>query len=252
MDDVLRVRLARLAKALRSFHMVDRFGLGSLLGAERIPDVAVFAAQLLRYDVGLPAGISVDDFAKVIRAGVAGEDSGAHSALSSTLGSLKAVPPGRRGASAYHEAAMALFGLLLGDQVALEAKEAAANGGRKKIDILYRNKFEGGFFLALRDNHGIPCAYIPVECKNYNDDLANPELDQLAGRLGEGVGKVGLLLCRSIRNAHAVEDRLRGFKSKGEYLLVLTDDDFEQMVADSEHGLVDRVLHRKLRELVLS
>jgi len=254
MDNVRRTRISRLANALREFHIVDRFGLGDLLGEERIPGIEVFVAQLRRHDIGLPAGISVEDFAQVIRNSVIAGDAerAANDKLAEALRQLKAIPWGTDGASAYHEAAIAIIGLLWGNQITLERKEAPMNGARKKIDILYRNRFEPGFFRSLRDDHGIACPYIPFECKNYNGDPANPELDQLAGRLTQRIGKLGILLCRGIDDARAVEDRCRGFKAKEEYLLVLTDNDLDQIAKDRANGTNEQVLHSKLRDLLLS
>jgi hypothetical protein len=253
-DTVRRTRISRLANSLREFHMVDRFGLADLLGEERIPGTEVFIAQLRRHDVGLPPGISIEQFAQVIRNGViaSGVDREANDKLAEKLRELNLTPPGALRAAAYHDAAIVIIPLLWGDQLTLELKEAPLNGARKKIDILCRNRFEPGFFRSLRDDHGIPCPYIPFECKNYNEDLGNPELDQLAGRLIHSIGKFGILLCRAIAEARAVEDRCRGFKAEGKYLLVLTDNDLDQIVKDRVDGTDELVLHAKLRDLLLS
>jgi hypothetical protein len=251
---VRRTRISRLANALRNFHIVDRFGLGDLLGGEHVPGIDVFVAQLQRYDVGLPPGISVEDFALLIRDAVIAGDAERETnyKLAATLHRLKAIPLGISGASAYHDSSIAMIELLWGDEITLEKKEAPLNGARKKIDILYRNRFETGFFRSLRDDHEIPCPYIPFECKNYSSDPTNPEFDQLAGRLTPSVGKFGVLLCRSIADARAVEDRCRGFKAEGKFLLVLADDDLDQMVKDRVQGSDERVLHARLRDLLLS
>ena len=54
--------------------------------------------------------------------------------------------------------------------------------GRKRIDITFDNVANEGFFYWLRENYSAPL--IMIECKNYNQDLANPELDQISGRFG--------------------------------------------------------------------
>jgi hypothetical protein len=72
------------------------------------------------------------------------------------------------------------------------------NEGRKRIDILFNNSSEKGFFSRLVQLHKFLCPYVSVECKNYAEDPQNPELDQLQGRFSRKRGMVGFLVCRSV------------------------------------------------------
>ena len=67
------------------------------------------------------------------------------------------------------------------------------------IDITFENASEKGFFFDFPfKNPAIPCNFVMVECKNYVGEVANPELDQLAGRFSPRRGRFGILACRSL------------------------------------------------------
>ncbi len=46
-----------------------------------------------------------------------------------------------------------------------------------------------------------------VECKNYGNEVGNPELDQLSGRFSPSRGLIGILVCRSFRNKEKFLER---------------------------------------------
>jgi hypothetical protein len=52
--------------------------------------------------------------------------------------------------------------------------------------------------MHVSNNYRAP--YIYVECKNYTGDPANPELGQLAGRVSNRRGQVGILFCRKLKD----------------------------------------------------
>ena len=55
--------------------------------------------------------------------------------------------------------------------------------GRGRIDIIADNYGQAGLFAELRQE--LNTTSVPIECKNYNDDLGNEEFNQLNDRLGE-------------------------------------------------------------------
>ena len=77
-------------------------------------------------------------------------------------------------------------------------KEREIHQGRKRIDIAMENGAKTGIFVRLHQIRDFPCAYVAFECKNYSTDVANPEIDQLAGRFSPNRGKVGFLCCRQV------------------------------------------------------
>ncbi|QDV22904.1 hypothetical protein [Aureliella helgolandensis] len=96
------------------------------------------------------------------------------------------------------------------------------HGGRKRIDITYRNQAIGGFFKWLARHY--KAQHVFVECKNYNPDPANPELDQLSGRFSPLRGQFGLLICRSISDKSLIAQRCRDTALDHRGFIVCLDD----------------------------
>ncbi|EQD65228.1 hypothetical protein B1A_08566, partial [mine drainage metagenome] len=96
------------------------------------------------------------------------------------LGTVKAVPSGSDGASAYHDAVFNLLNAVFYPALVHGRKEQEIHAGLKRIDIVYENAATSGFFQWLGAHY--PAAFVFAECKNHGTDLANPELDQMIGR----------------------------------------------------------------------
>lgn len=128
------------------------------------------------------------------------------------------------------------------------------NGGRKRIDIIYMNDARSGFFQQRRDQESTGAAMVIVECKNYTKEINNPEIDQLLGRFDRNRGKFGMLLCRKVGNDERLLERCRDLAKSGSgYIIALTDEDLQEMLAEKSHGndnKVEAVLVRKFRDLI--
>lgn len=77
----------------------------------------------------------------------------------------------------------------------------------------------------------LPAANIYVECKNYEGEVANPELDQISGRFSPTRGKVGLLVCRKFDDK---ERFIAGCRDTAQddrgFVIPLDDDDLQDLV----------------------
>jgi hypothetical protein len=105
----------------------------------------------------------------------------------------------------------------------------------KRIDITYSNTGRGVFFGWLATHY--TCPKIMIECKNYGNDIGNPELDQLSSRFSPNRGRVGMLICRSfqdkprfLKKCRSTADDDRGF------VITLDDSDLKVLVAQAKVG----------------
>jgi hypothetical protein len=165
------------------------------------------------------------------------------------------VAPGNPGATKYHRAIKELLAALFYPSLAFPVIEAEIHSGRKRIDIKFTNQAQQGtFFAHARDNYVAP--FIFVECKNYSQDIGNPEVDQLAGRFSNNRGKVGILCCRHFDDKALFIQRCRDTANDGRGVIVpIDDDDLAELVLDrtSEDPKIDqeRLLRQRLDVLVM-
>lgn len=166
---------------------------------------------------------------------------------------LDAIPPGRENAHRYHQLMAQILNRLFSPQLTGMKIEQEINEGRKRIDICFDNVAVTGFFHDLMVRYGIPCPLIFVECKNYNNDPANPELDQLQGRFGKQRGRFGLLVCREISDRTVFVRRCRDMTQNDGYVIALTDEDVKSLwtLRGLNNEGFDQYLRDKLKELIL-
>lgn len=151
------------------------------------------------------------------------------------LGAVLAITPGREQADDYHRAIQALLTPLFHPNLVMPERESALHQGRKRIDITYANRAEDGFFAWVSKHQ--PATYIIVECKNYDGDPANPELDQIAGRFAPSRGKIGLLVCRTLTDKQLFIERCRDTASDQRgFVIPLDDEDLRVLVKARAEG----------------
>jgi hypothetical protein len=168
------------------------------------------------------------------------------------LAAVSAVTPGNASASRFHHAVEALLTPLFYPALTGLDHEAEIHAGRKRIDIRFDNTATDGFFDWLGRRYNAP--YVFAECKNYAEDAANPELDQLAGRFSPRRGNFGMLVCRTIADKATFAARCRDTADDGRgYIIGLDDTDLAALVeARTADGNEDplRLLRRRFNALV--
>lgn len=170
------------------------------------------------------------------------------------IAALGQIGVGNAHASDYHRYCIGALTFLLFPDLITPMKEREIDQGRKRVDIAYTNAARDGFFdMALRSPQ-MRAIEIPVECKNYRQDIANPELDQLTGRFSHVRGFLGLLCCRSFDDKERFIERCKDAAvHRNQFVIVLDDSDLAIMlrnVAQGQRQQNDHFLRRRHAELV--
>ncbi len=150
---------------------------------------------------------------------------------------LKQIEPGNKYASEYHITMLCILEFIFYPDISNPKKEVEINEGRKRIDIVYNNTSNNGFFFDLFEKYDIPSNFVMVECKNYTDDIGNPELDQLLGRFNKQRGKFGISTSRKADDYSALIKRCNDiYRDTGCLIIPLLDSDIIDMLDGIKNG----------------
>jgi hypothetical protein len=168
---------------------------------------------------------------------------------------LGTIRPGNRGAGEYHELVLGALDGIFAPTLYNPVKEQPLDQARKRVDVTFSNRADDGFFRRLAFVHGVKSPFVFFECKNYSEDVANPEFDQLTGRFGNDRGRFGVILCRNVVDRNAVLARCRDAVHAGRgYVIVLDDAELSQLmqlrVVGDFRG-IELFMDRKFSELIL-
>jgi len=97
---------------------------------------------------------------------------------------LRQVASGNAAASEYHSIMTGILTFAFYPDLIYPVKEREIHTGRKRVDIVFTNAAQDGFFHRMHTSAETRSSHIFIECKNYSYDVGNPELDQLGGRFG--------------------------------------------------------------------
>jgi hypothetical protein len=182
------------------------------------------------------------------------ENPGVKASLPILVNELDRLPTGKRDAHTYQRLVFDILSNVFSSELANGKMEQSINDGRKRIDVVFDNVANAGFFDDLARRHQIKCPLIHIECKNYSKDVSNPEIDQLLGRLNHLRGNFGILVCRAVTDEVTLRNRCRDAMRDGKCVLVLCDDDLRflaQFKQASNQSGIDNLLRGKLRALLL-
>jgi hypothetical protein len=152
-------------------------------------------------------------------------------AINHIVQELKGTPAGPGAAHRYHDLIIGALETIFYPNLRKPVKEEHLHSGRKRVDIVFNNGGDRGFFADLITRHRVKCPYIFFECKNYSEDPANPEFDQLTGRFSKKRGEFGILVCRRITNrAKTLQHSKDALNDDRGYVLVIDDGDIEELI----------------------
>lgn len=168
---------------------------------------------------------------------------------------LKKIPQGSKNATKYHHIIVGILELLFYPYLCNPVIEHEIHEGRKRIDIVFDNCAESGFFFRLCTTHNIPSRFIMVECKNYSSDVANPEIDQIAGRFSPNRGQMGIISCRNVDDMHKLIDRCSDtYKDSRGLIIPMVDSDFCELLkhkAEGDEQAIDNFLQKRFHMISL-
>lgn len=155
------------------------------------------------------------------------------------ISKLQKIKAGSESASDYHSLMIGVLEFIFYPDLINPIKEKEINSGRKRIDISFDNGAPtSGFFYRLQYAFNIPCQYIFIECKNYTNDIKNPELDQMLGRFSPNRGKFGIITCRNIEDQTLFLQRCAdSYKDQHGLIIPLTDNDIITILNKMKEGI---------------
>ncbi|MEJ6399353.1 hypothetical protein [Yoonia sp. 208BN28-4] len=219
-------------------------------------DLAQFVLEhpeiLERYKAlkGSEGPLSNEDFARIVEHNNFDERIFARALINQ----LVAIPPGNAEATAYHNLTLGILSFLFYPSMAYPIKEYEIHEGRKRIDIKFTNAATVGFFFEMMQSPAARANSIFVECKNYSQEVANPELDQICGRFAPNRGKLGFLLCRSIDNRQRFIQRCKDTANDDRGFVIAIDDsdlvEYLELVENSAHEAIHERLRNRYNELI--
>jgi hypothetical protein len=171
----------------------------------------------------------------------------------SLIESLSKIPTGRKNATDYHHFITGVITYIFYPDLITPTIEAEINSGRKRIDIMFSNSADWGFFKDRKDDPAILAREVTFECKNYTDDIENPEIDQMAGRFDPRRGRFGIITCRTINDRQKAIERCRDvFQAQNGIIFVLCDADFERLLSEpalTRHQALQNLMRKWQREI---
>ena len=169
------------------------------------------------------------------------------------IAELREIPSGGDSASQYHRFMVGVIEFLFYPNLIYPVLELEIHDGRKRIDIMYTNSSQVGFFKRAQTQPQIRSQFVPVECKNYSSDPANPELDQISGRFSNQRGWLGIMCCRQFTNKDRFIKRCHDTTVDGRgVVLPLDDADTEamlDMIARSRRADINDFLEGRIRQI---
>jgi hypothetical protein len=148
------------------------------------------------------------------------------------LNNVVSLPPGKKHAYDYEDAITNLMTALFYPALVDPETQTPIHNGLKRVDITFTNYARTGFFEWLARSYR--CPYVFVECKNFGEELGNPEVDQIAMRLSDHRGMFGMVVCRRIEDRALLLRRCQAIaKDERKFIVALDDHDIRVLIEEA-------------------
>ena len=175
--------------------------------------------------------------------------------LDKLIDDLGEINEGTDSANLFHNYIIGALETIFYPALRKPVKEQKIHEGRKRVDIVFNNGWDRGFFFDLTAKHKIKCPYIFFECKNYSSDLKNPEFDQLSGRFSDKRGNFGILVCRKNKDKDLMLKRQKDIVNDNRgFVLVFDDEDIKNLIqikSSNQQNGIDDYLDNLFRQIVM-
>lgn len=167
---------------------------------------------------------------------------------------LTKTDKGNNDAYKYHRLMAVILEFLFYPSISCPIIEKEIHEGRKRIDIVFNNTPTSGFFYNLAAIKQIPSSHIIVECKNYTNEIKNPELDQISGRFNL-YNKFGIITFRNYEDINQVLKSCKDTCKDGRgFIFPLCDSDVYKLLelrGEEDFEGIDNYLENRLRDIML-
>ena len=167
---------------------------------------------------------------------------------------LQGIESGADHASKYHSLSVGIFEFLFFPYLMYPQKEHEVHNGRKRIDITFHNAAAEGFWSTIRTSPKIAATTIMIECKNYSNDINNPELDQIAGRFSNLRGWFGIIMSRRFDNKDLFAERCKDTAKDGRGIVICLDDEdiicWMGLIKDGKRYQIDKLMTEKYQAII--
>ena len=172
----------------------------------------------------------------------------------SLIEQLHSIKPGGESAAAFHNLSIGILEFLFFPHLMYPQKEHEVHSGRKRIDITFHNVATEGFWHTLCTSPTIAATTIMIECKNYSNDIENPELDQMSGRFSNLRGWFGIILSRQFVQKDLFYERCKDTAKDGRGIVLCLDDadiiTLLTLVKEGKRNQMDRFLTQKYQLII--
>lgn len=167
---------------------------------------------------------------------------------------LSNTESGGTSATGYHHLMAVILEFVFYPSITSPIIEKEIHTGRKRIDIVYDNSATDGFFNNIVNIKQIPASHIIVECKNYTNEVGNPELDQISGRFNL-YNKFGIITFRNYQDIKQFILRCNDTCKDGRgFIIPLCDEDIINLLGmrgNNKYDEINNFMSKRLSEIML-